>query len=43
MQKQNEMTAIYNVRELGAGKTLVLGAQNTFAMFGATVLVPLLT
>ena len=43
MQKQNEMTAIYNVRELGAGKTLVLGAQHTFAMFGATVLVPLLT
>ena len=43
MQKQNEMTAIYNVRELGAGKTLVLGVQHTFAMFGATVLVPLLT
>ncbi len=43
MQKQNEITAIYNVRELGAGKTLVLGLQHTFAMFGATVLVPLLT
>lgn len=34
---------IYNVRELGAGKTLLLGLQHTFAMFGATVLVPLLT
>ena len=43
MQKQNEIPAVYNVRELGAGKTLVLGLQHTFAMFGATVLVPLLT
>ena len=30
-------------KELGTGKTLVLGFQHTFAMFGATVLVPLLT
>ncbi len=28
---------------LGSGKTLVLGIQHTFTMFGATVLVPLLT
>lgn len=35
--------AIYNVKELGTGKTLILGVQHTFAMFGATVLVPLLT
>ncbi|MGN1333529.1 MAG: uracil-xanthine permease family protein [Anaerovoracaceae bacterium] len=34
---------IYDVRTLGAGKTLVLGLQHTFAMFGATVLVPILT
>lgn len=34
---------IYNVKELGVGKTLLLGLQHTFAMFGATVLVPLLT
>ena len=34
---------IYNVKELGAGKTIVLGLQHMFAMFGATVLVPLLT
>ena len=35
--------AIYNARELGTGRMLVLGMQHTFAMFGATVLVPLLT
>ncbi|NLW54139.1 MAG: uracil-xanthine permease, partial [Clostridiaceae bacterium] len=34
---------IYDVKELGLGKTLVLGLQHMFAMFGATVLVPLLT
>ena len=35
--------AIYSVRELGTGKTLVLGLQHLFAMFGATVLVPIIT
>ena len=35
--------AIYNARELGTGKTLVLGLQRLFAMFGATVLVPIIT
>lgn len=39
--KQHE--GIYSVKELGVGKTLVLGLQHMFAMFGATVLVPLLT
>lgn len=34
---------IYNVKELGTGKTVVLGLQHMFAMFGSTVLVPLLT
>ncbi len=34
---------IYSVKELGAPKTIVLGLQHMFAMFGATVLVPLLT
>ena len=34
---------IYDVKTLGVGKTLVLGLQHTFAMFGATVLVPALT
>ncbi|MGN0662356.1 MAG: uracil-xanthine permease family protein [Faecalibacterium sp.] len=34
---------IYDARQLGAGKMMVLGVQHMFAMFGATVLVPLLT
>lgn len=34
---------IYNARELGVPRMLILGVQHTFAMFGATVLVPLLT
>ena len=35
--------AIYDVKALGTPKTLVLGLQHLFAMFGATVLVPALT
>ena len=35
--------AIYDARELGVGKMFVLGIQHMFAMFGATVLVPLIT
>ncbi|MCD7723020.1 MAG: uracil-xanthine permease family protein [Clostridiales bacterium] len=34
---------IYDARVLGVPKMLVLGVQHTFAMFGATVLVPILT
>ncbi len=34
---------IYDARQLGAGRMLVLGFQHMFAMFGATVLVPALT
>ena len=34
---------ITDARKLGTGKMLVLGFQHMFAMFGATVLVPLLT
>lgn len=33
---------IYNARELGKSKILILGLQHLFAMFGATVLVPIL-
>ncbi|MEG2842932.1 MAG: solute carrier family 23 protein, partial [Ruthenibacterium sp.] len=36
-------SAIYDVSTLGTAKTLILGLQHTFAMFGATVLVPILT
>ena len=35
--------AIYDARELGTPKMLVLGLQHMFAMFGATVVVPLIT
>ena len=30
---------IYDARQLGAGRMLILGVQHMFAMFGATVLV----
>ncbi len=39
----NFENGIYDARELGAPRMLVLGLQHLFAMFGATVLVPLLT
>jgi uracil permease len=35
--------AIRNARELGIPKMIILGVQHTFTMFGATVLVPLIT
>ncbi|MBE6762774.1 MAG: uracil-xanthine permease [Ruminococcaceae bacterium] len=38
-----DTNGIYDARTLGIPKMLVLGAQHMFAMFGATVLVPLLT
>ena len=34
---------IYDARTLGKGRMMVLGAQHLFAMFGATVLVPVIT
>ncbi len=34
---------IYDARELGTPKMLLLGLQHMFAMFGATILVPMLT
>ncbi len=39
----NQQEGIFDARQLGKGKMLVLGFQHMFAMFGATVLVPLLT
>ncbi len=36
-------SGIYDARSLGKGKMLLLGFQHMLAMFGATVLVPLLT
>ena len=40
MEQKN---AIYDARQLGTPRMLILGVQHIFAMFGATVLVPLLT
>jgi uracil permease len=42
-EKVDYSQGIYDARQLGAGRVLVLGVQHMFAMFGATVLVPLLT
>ena len=39
---QNQQ-AIFDARSLGKGKMLTLGLQHMFAMFGATVLVPVIT
>ena len=39
----NNDQPITDVRTLGTGKTIILGLQHTFAMFGATILVPILT
>lgn len=35
--------AIYDARPLGVGRITILGLQHLFAMFGATVLVPVIT
>ena len=34
---------IYDAKELGTPRVLLLGLQHMFAMFGATILVPMLT
>ena len=39
----NKQQGIYDARSLGMGKMLTLGLQHMFAMFGATVLVPVIT
>ncbi len=39
----NNNEPIIDARILGRGKMIILGLQHTFAMFGATVLVPILT
>ena len=42
-KKELGTEAIYDARTLGTPKMLVLGLQHMFAMFGATVLVPIIT
>ena len=44
MENKNKVQeGIFDAKELGTTKMLVLGAQHLFAMFGATVLVPAIT
>ena len=46
MKKKKDLigeAGIYDARELGVPRMLILGFQHMFAMFGATVLVPTLT
>ncbi len=42
-QKSPNQSAIYDAKTLGAPRMLILGLQHLFAMFGATVLVPIIT
>ena len=41
MKKELGHEAIYDARQLGTPRMLILGLQHMFAMFGATVLVPI--
>jgi len=43
MAKISTNEAVYDARQLGKGRMLVLGFQHMFAMFGATILVPTIT
>jgi uracil permease len=43
MEAQKNTNAIVNAKELGAPKMVTLGLQHAFTMFGATVLVPIIT
>ena len=43
MGAKDSPDAIYDARKLGAPKMAVFGLQHMFAMFGATILVPVLT
>lgn len=40
---EKSQDAVFNAKELGKGKVFILGLQHMFAMFGSTVLVPILT
>jgi len=40
---QSVLQDVYDVRTLGRSKTLILGLQHMFAMFGSTILVPAIT
>ena len=40
---EQEVPAVYDARQLGVPKMGILGLQHMFAMFGSTILVPVLT
>lgn len=40
--EQKKQEPIRDARQLGTAKMLILGLQHMFAMFGATILVPIL-
>ncbi|MGM9668996.1 MAG: uracil-xanthine permease family protein [Faecousia sp.] len=42
MENEKKTDGIYDARKLGVPKMLILGIQHLFAMFGATILVPIL-
>lgn len=43
MTTQRKTAPIYSTKELPISQTLILGLQHAFVMFGATILVPILT
>ena len=43
IKEEQEVPAVYDARELGAPRMGILGLQHMFAMFGSTILVPVLT
>lgn len=43
MSKQKPIGAVYDATTLGKPKMIILGLQHAFAMFGATILVPIIT
>ena len=42
-KREEQQTGIYDATMLGKPKMALLGLQHMFAMFGATILVPVLT
>ncbi|MCR5399657.1 MAG: uracil-xanthine permease family protein [Lachnospiraceae bacterium] len=42
-EKSTEQTAVYDAKSLGTSRVFALGLQHMFAMFGATVVVPVIT
>lgn len=43
MKDTTQVSPIRDARKLGVPKMLILGLQHMFAMFGATIVVPLIT